>query len=194
MFRGDYEQDAPWSTESLRGCKRFLDRVERLAYKVVDGDNYSKEAESLIHKSIKKIEYDMDHMGYNTSISTLMILANKFDEMESITKEDYHVLLTLLNPFAPHMTEELNEALGYKPICESAWPKYDEAKTVESTVTIGVQVNGKVRGEITINDDMQEDEIKELAYNIDNVKKFIEGKEIVKTIIIPKRIVNIVVK
>ena len=194
MFMGDYEQDAPWSTESLRGCKRFLDRVERLASKVVDGDNYSKEAESLIHKSIKKIEYDMDHMGYNTSISTLMILANKFDEMESITKEDYHVLLTLLNPFAPHMTEELNEALGYKPICESAWPKYDEAKTVESTVTIGVQVNGKVRGEITINDDMQEDEIKELAYNIDNVKKFIEGKEIVKTIIIPKRIVNIVVK
>ena len=194
MFMGDYEQDAPWSTESLRGCKRFLDRVERLASKVVDGDNYSKEAESLIHKSIKKIEYDMDHMGYNTSISTLMILANKFDEMASITKEDYHVLLTLLNPFAPHITEELNEALGYSPICESIWPKYDEAKTVESTVTIGVQVNGKVRGEITINDDMQEEEIKELAYNIDNVKKFIEGKEIVKTIIIPKRIVNIVVK
>ena len=194
MFMGDYEQDAPWSTESLRGCKRFLDRVERLSSKVVDGDTYSKEAESLIHKSIKKIEYDMDHMGYNTAISTLMILTNKFDEMDSITKEDYHLLLTLLNPFAPHMTEELNEQLGYKPICESSWPVYDDAKTIESTVTIGVQVNGKLRGEITIDDNMTEDEIKDLAFNVENVKKNIEGKEVVKTIIIPKKIVNIVVK
>ena len=194
MFMGDYEQDAPWSTESLRGCKRFLDRVERLSSKVVDGDTYSKEAESLIHKSIKKIEYDMDHMGYNTAISTLMILTNKFDEMDSITKEDYHLLLTLLNPFAPHMTEELNEQLGYNPICESSWPVYDDAKTIESTVTIGVQVNGKLRGEITIDDNMNEDEIKDLAFNVENVKKNIEGKEVVKTIIIPKKIVNIVVK
>ncbi len=194
MFMGDYEQDAPWSTDSLRGCKRFIDKVVRLYDKVGDGEDYSKDLESLIHKSIKKVEYDMTHMAYNTVVSTLMILTNAMDDKESITKEDYRVLLTLLNPLAPHVTEELNELMGFKPICESEWPKYDEEKTVEQEKTIGVQVNGKLRASIATRIDETEDSIKEKALAEPNVIKFMEGKEVVKMIVIPGKIVNIVVK
>ena len=194
MFMGDYEQDSPWSTDSLRGCKRFIDKVIRLKEKVVEGEEYSKNLEVIIHKSIKKVEYDLTHLGYNTAVSTLMILANKLDEQEHITKKDYQVLLTLLNPIAPHITEELNESLGYKPICESSWPVYDEAKTVEAEITIGIQVNGKLRGEITISNEDSEEEMKEKALSNENVKKHIEGKEIVKVIVIKGKIVNIVIK
>lgn len=194
MFMGDYEQDCPWSTDSLKGCKRFIDKIIRLKDKVVEGEEYSKDLEVNINKSIKKTEYDMTHLGYNTVISTLMILANKYDDQEHITKKDYQVLLTLLNPIAPHITEELNESIGYKPICESKWPTYDEAKTVDEEVTIGVQVNGKLRGEIKINKDEFEEQIKEKALSNENVKKHLEGKEIIKIIVIKGRIVNIVIK
>ncbi len=194
MFMGDYEQDAPWSTDSLRGCKRFIDKVVRLKDKVVDGKEYSKDLESLIHKSIKKVEYDLTHMAYNTVVSTLMILANAYDDKESITKEDYHVLLTLLNPLAPHVTEELNEQIGYEPICNSKWPTYDEAKTVDNERTIGVQVNGKLRASITISVDEDEESVKAKAMAEPNVIKFMEGKEVVKVIVVKGKIVNIVVK
>lgn len=194
MFMGDYQMDAPWSTDSLRGCKRFLDKVERLASKINDKDGFTESLESIQNKTIMKIEYDMTHMGYNTVISSLMILANAYDDLESITKEDYHLLLKLLNPIAPHITEELNEQLGYKPICEDEWPKYDEEKTIETTKEIAVQVNGKVRATITISIDDSEDIIKEKALECDNVIKHTEGKEIVKVIVIKGKIVNIVVK
>ncbi len=194
MFMGDYEQDSPWSTDSLRGCKRFIDKVIRLKDKVVDGEEYSKNLEVLINKSIKKVEYDLSHLGYNTAVSTLMILANKYDEQERITKKDYQVLLILLNPIAPHITEELNESLGYHPLCESAWPTYDEEKTVDHEITIGVQVNGKLRGEINIIKEDTEEEIKTKALANENVKKHIEGKEIIKVIVIKGKIVNIVIK
>ncbi len=194
MFMGDYEQDCPWSTDSLKGCKRFIDKVIRLKDKVIDKEEYSPNLEVIINKSIKKVEYDLTHLGYNTAISTLMILANKYDEQEAITKKDYQVLLTLLNPIAPHITEELNEALGYKPICESSWPVYDEEKTIDKEITIGVQVNGKLRGEINITKDDTEEEIKNKALANENVKKHIEGKEIVKVIVIKGKIVNIVIK
>ena len=194
MFMGDYEQDSPWSTASLRGCKRFIDKVIRLQDKVIDKDEYSPALEVIINKSIKKVEYDLTHLGYNTAVSTLMILANKYDEETSITKKDYQVLLTLLNPIAPHITEELNEALGFSPICESSWPTYDEAKTIDSNITIGVQVNGKLRGEINITSDDTEEEIKAKALASENVKKHMEGKELVKVIVIKGKIVSIVVK
>ena len=194
MFMGDYEQDSPWSTDSLRGCKRFIDKVIRLKDKVVEKEEYSKSLEVIINKSIKKIEYDLTHLGYNTAVSTLMILANNYDEQEHITKKDYQVLLTLLNPIAPHITEELNESLGYKPICESSWPIYDEEKTIDSEITIGIQVNGKLRGEATINKDDNEEVIKNKALANENVKKHLEGKEIVKLIVIKGKIVNIVIK
>ena len=194
MFMGDYEQDAPWSTDSLKGCKRFLDRIVRLKDRVASGDEYSKNLETIIHQSIKKVTYDLSHIAYNTAVSTLMILLNKYEECEHITKKDYTLLLTLLNPMAPHITEELNESLGQSPICEGTWPEYDEAKTILNEKEIGVQVNGKLRGSIVVNVDDSEDVIKDKALNNDNVKRHIEGLEIVKVIVIKGRIVNIVVK
>ena len=194
MFMGDYQQDAPWSVESLKGCKRFIDRVIKIGSKLNDQEGYTNEA--LVHKTINKVENDLVTLKYNTAISALMIMLNEYEKQENgITKDDYRVLLTLLNPTAPHITEELNEQykLG-SPICESSWPKYDESKVANEDVTIGVQVNGKLRGTITTSSDASEDEIKEAAYRDPNVKKHIDGKEIVKTIIIKGKIVNIVVK
>ena len=195
MFMGDYQMDAPWSTDSLRGCKRFIDKIVRMFDKVdKEQTGYSKELETLIHKSIKKVSYDLTHMAYNTVVSTLMILANKMDELNTISVDDYRVLLTLLNPMAPHVTEELNEKLGYKPLCESTWPEYDEAKTIDQERIIGVQVNGKVRAAINVSLDEDEEAIKEKALKEENVLKFTQGKEIVKVIVVKGRIVNIVVK
>ena len=194
MFMGDYQMDAPWSTDSLRGCRRFLDKVIRLKDKVNDEDGFTKDLELLQNKTIMKVENDMTHLGYNTAISSLMILANKYDELDTITKKDYNLLLVLLNPFAPHITEELNEQIGYRPICEGTWPVYDEAKTVELTKEVAVQVNGKVRATITITIDDDEESMKEKALDCENVVKHIEGKEIVKVIVIKGKIVNIVVK
>lgn len=194
MFMGDYQMDALWSVDSLRGCKRFIDKIIRLKDKVNDIDGYTQSLEVLQNKTIKKIEYDMTHMGYNTVISSLMILANAYDNLDSITKEDYHLLITLLNPIAPHITEELNEQLGYRPICESTWPTYDEEKTIDDVISIAVQVNGKVRGTIDVNMEDDDNSIKEKALNNSNVMKHIDGKEIVKIIVVKGKIVNIVVK
>ncbi len=193
MFMGDYQMDAPWNTDSLKGCKRFIDRVIKLGEKLNDKTGYSNEV--LINKTIDKVSNDLVTLKYNTAVSALMILLNELDSYESITKDEYRLLLTLLNPIAPHITEELNEyyALG-DTICKSSWPVADKSKLVENETTIGVQVNGKVRGTITVSADETEDEIKEKALNEENVKKHIEGKEIVKVIVIKGRIVNIVVK
>ena len=194
MFMGDYQMDAPWSTDSLRGCRRFLDKVIRLKDKINDQEGFTESLEVLQNKTIMKYEYDLTHMGYNTAVSSLMILANAYEDLDSITKEDYRLLLILLNPMAPHITEELNETIGYSPICEGKWPEYNEEKIVEQTKDIAVQVNGKVRGTITISIDDDEQAIKEKAMECENVLKHIEGKEIVKMIVIKGRIVNIVVK
>ena len=193
MFMGDYQMDAPWNTDSLKGCKRFIDRVIKLGEKLNDKTGYSNEV--LINKTIDKVSNDLVTLKYNTAVSALMILLNELDSYETITKDEYRLLLTLLNPIAPHITEELNEyyALG-DTICKSSWPVVDKSKLVETETTIGVQVNGKVRGTITVSNDESEDEIKEKALNEENVKKHIEGKEIVKVIVIKGRIVNIVVK
>lgn len=195
LFIGDYEKDAAWSDNGLKGCKRFLERVERLKEKITDEDNYSPKLEKIIHKTIKKVSNDLATMKYNTAVSSLMILANSFEEQEKITKKDYQTLLVLLNPVAPHITEELNEQIGYKTkIVEMHWPTYDESKTIDNEFTIGVQVNGKLRGEININIDDTEEEIKNKATANENVKKHIADKNILKIIIIKNKIVNIVVK
>ena len=194
MFMGDYQTDAPWSTDSLRGCKRFIEKIIRLKDKVNKEEGYSKTLENIEHKAIKKVTNDMTTMGYNTVISSLMILANAYDAKNEITPKDYNLLLTLLNPMAPHITEELNEQIGFQPICESAWPTYDEAKTIDEEKEIGVQVNGKLRASIKVNINDSEDTLKEKALNEENVKKFTEGKEILKVIAIKGKIVNIVVK
>ena len=195
MFIGDYEKEVAWSEQGLNGCKRFIDRVVRVGEKVTATNGYSEKLESLIHKTIKKVTEDIDTMKFNTAVSALMILLNNFEEQEQITKDDYRTFLILLNPIAPHITEELNEkyALG-EAICKSSWPKYDIAKTVDQEKEIAVQVNGKVRATITINIDEDEESIKEKALNAENVKNHTVGKEIVKVIIIKGKIVNIVVK
>ena len=194
MFMGDYRQDAPWSTDSLRGCKRFIEKIIRLKDKVDGESGYSKKLESLIHKTIMKVENDLQNLSYNTAVSSLMILANACDEQDKITKDDYRVLLTLLNPIAPHITEELNSELGFEALCKTSWPVYDVSKTIESEKEIAVQVNGKVRATITISVNEDGDSIKEKAMKEENVIRHIEGKEIVKVIVIKDRIVNIVVK
>ena len=194
MFMGDYQMDAPWSTDSLRGCKRFIEKVIRLKDKVNKETGYSIDLESIQHKTIKKVTNDMTTMGYNTVVSSLMILANAYDSKDEITPLDYNLLLTLLNPMAPHITEELNEQIGFKPICERKWPTYDEEKTIDEEKEIGVQVNGKLRATIKVNINDSEEMLKEKALAEENVKKFTEGKEIIKVIAIKGKIVNIVVK
>ena len=194
MFMGDYTQDAPWSTSSLKGCKRFIDRVERLKEKLNDKEGYTKELEAIQNKTIKGVTYDIDRMGYNTYVSKLMILTNAYEERESITKEDYRLLLILLNPVAPHLTEELNEEMGYDIIANATWPVCDESKLVEDEKEIAVQVNGKVRGTINIGVDEDEESIKNKALECDNVKKHLEGLEIVKIMVIKNKIVTIVAK
>ena len=195
MFIGDYEKEATWSEQGLNGCKKYLDRVARIGEKVNDSLEYSKEIEKDIHKTIKKVTEDIDGLKFNTAVSALMILLNKMEKMESISKLDYRTYLMLLNPFAPHITEELNEMykLG-NPICESSWPSYDESKMVDEEKEIAVQVNGKVRATILVHINDTDDIIQEKALNEDNVKKHIDGKEIVKVIVIKGRIVNIVVR
>ena len=192
MFMGDYTQDAPWSTDSLKGCKRFIDKVIRLKDKIVDGNSYSKKLEPIIHKTIKKVQNDLSSMAYNTAVSSLMILANSLDEMPEITKEDYHLLLTLLNPIAPHITEELNESLGYAPICESKWPEYDEAKTIDSEIELPIQINGRVKGTVKVALNSDEETVKNAAHK--EIAELLEGKNIVKEIYVKNKIFNIVVK
>ena len=194
MFMGDYTQDAPWSTSSLRGCKRFIDRVYRLKEKLNQEEGYTKELEAIQNKTIKGVTYDMERMGYNTYISKLMILTNAYEERESITKEDYRLLLILLNPVAPHLTEELNEEMGYDIIANATWPVCDESKLVEDTREIAVQVNGKVRGTINISVDEDEESIKTKAMECENVKRHLEGLEVVKIMVIKNKIVTIVAK
>jgi len=194
MFIGDYQQDAAWSTDSLKGCKRFLDRVEKLGTKLNENPGYTNEI--LVNKTIKKVESDLLSLKYNTAVSALMIMVNEFEQYENgVTKDDYKVLLTLLNPIAPHATEEFNEVyLHESPLCNAKWPVYDDSKTEDATYEMVVQVNGKVRGKIQANTTTTEEEMKELAKTIENVKTFIDGKTIIKEIVVPKRLVNIVIK
>ena len=195
MFIGDYEKEATWSEQGVVGAKRFLDKIVRLGEKVVDNNEYSKELEKDIHKTVKKVTEDMDSLKFNTAISALMILSNTMDKMDSITKADYRTFLHLLNPVAPHITEELNEEYNLgKPFCESTWPTYEESKLVDEEKTIAVQVNGKVRATINVNINDSDEIILEKALACDNVKKYTDGNEILKTIVIKGKIVNIVVK
>ena len=193
MFIGDYEKDAAWSTNGLKGCKRFLDRVWKIGEKLNDKQGYQNEV--LVNQTIKKISDDIENIKYNTAVSALMILLNNYEDEESITKDEYRTLLHLLNPFAPHITEELNEkySLG-KPLCESNWPKYDETKIENDNYELVFQVNGKVRGKMEVAKETSKQEMEKLAKENENVKKFIDGKEIVKIITIKGKLVNIVVK
>ena len=195
LFIGDYSKDAAWSEDSLRGCSKFLDRVYSLSEKINDSDEISKENEKMIHKTIKKVTDDLESIKYNTAISSLMTLVNSFNDTNVVSRKDYRILLQLLNPFSPHITEELNQKYNLgEELAYSAWPTYDKDKIVDETFELVVQVNGKVRGKIVVDSNTTEEEMKEKAKEIDNVKNYLEGHEIVKEIVVPKKLVSIVIK
>ena len=196
MFIGDFEKSAPWSTESIKGCKRFLDRVANLRNMVDESKSgYGTDLESSFHKTIKKVTEDIDQMKFNTAIAAMMSLTNDLYNRGSVSVDELKTLITLLNPFAPHLTEEIWSEFGGEGLLSiSAWPQYDEAKTVDNTVEIAIQVNGKVRGTMMIAVDDAKDAIIAAAKENENVKSFIDGKTIVKEIYVPGKLVNIVAK
>ncbi|MBO5374308.1 MAG: leucine--tRNA ligase, partial [Clostridia bacterium] len=194
MFIGDFEKAAPWNPASIRGCKRFLDRVASLA-EIASGRGFTKELETSFHKLIKKVTLDIDDMKFNTAIAAMMATLNDVYELGHLTIDELEIFITLLNPFAPHLTEEMWENLGHNSFLSiEKWPEYDESKTVDSTVTIAVQVNGKLRGTIQISKDIDKDSAIALAKQEPKVAEVIADKTIVKEIYVAGKIVNIVVK
>ena len=193
MFMGPFDQVAAWSMESIRGCGKFLDRVWNMQNMLVDGDNYSKETEKMMHKAIKKVSQDIEDMKFNTSVSTFMTMVNEFYKIGKVNKAEFKTFLTLLNPFAPHITEELNKIAGLDAdISTYSWPEYDEAKTVDDEITLPIQFNGKLKATITISVDEDESSVKEKVHNAIDSK--LDGKTIVKEIYVKNRIYNVVVK
>ena len=195
MFIGAFDQSTPWSQQGLKGCYKFLERVWNLQSIVNDEEGYSADLEKNINKAIKKVGEDFERMKFNTAIATMMSLVNDFSKKGSVTKGEYKTLITLLNPVAPHMTEELwltygnGELLSLQP-----WPKYDEGKTVDDEIEIVVQINGKIKDKLMIPAGLDKDGTQEAAMNTEKIKGLIEGKNVVKVIAVPGKLVNIVVK
>ena len=195
MFMGDFQSAAPWSMNSVRGCKRFLDRVWRLQNTVVDGDAYRPELESSFHKTIRKVSEDIESLKFNTAIAAMMSLLNEIEAVGSINKKEYRDLLVMLNPFAPHITEELFEEMGFgSPITSQSWVTYDPEKCVDATVEIAVQLSGKVRARIQVPADIEAADAIALAKADPKIASAIEGKTIVKEIYVKGKLVNIVAK
>ncbi len=194
LFMGDYASAAPWSENSVKGCKRFLDRVASMT-DLINGNGVTKELESAFHKTIKKVTGDIEELKFNTAIAAMMTLTNDIYDKGSITKDEMMTFVKLLCPFAPHICEEIWEELGGNGFCSLAeWPSYDEAKTIDSTVEIAVQINGKLRGTIMIPADISKEDALETVKNDEKIKPFIEGKTVIKEIFVPKKLVNLVVK
>lgn len=196
MFIGDFEKAAPWSKASIRGCRRFVERYWNLQNVLIDGDRIRPELESAFNKAIKKVGEDIENIKFNTAIATLMALINDISNVKSINKEELRIFSILLNPFAPHVTEEVYEAckLGDGILAEAKWPEYDESKCVDESVEIVVQVNGKIKAKLNIPVDADKDTVLELAKNDENVKRAIDGMNVIKEIVVPKKLVNLVVK
>ena len=198
MFVGDFEQAATWSTEAVKGSKRFLDRVWNLAEGAAESYDVTPANEAVLHKTIKKVTDDIDSLKMNTAIAAMMTAVNELTA-NGVTRGDMRTLLLLLNPFAPHITEELWEMLGFaakegKMCCQADWPAYDESKTVASTVDMAVQVNGKLKGAISMPVDSGEKDVVDAALAVEKVQKATEGMKIVKTILVKNRLVNLIVK
>ena len=195
MFIGDFEKTAPWSPSSIKGCKRFLDRVWGLQDIVIDGDQYRDEFKCLIHKTIKKVSEDIENLKFNTAIAALMTLLNELAAKGSVTKEELRTFIILLNPFAPHITEEMYEVLGFEGMLnQQKWVTYDEKLCVEDTVEIVVQINGKLKSKLNISADASKDEMLSAAKSDEKVSAALEGANIVKEIVVPGKLVNFVVK
>ena len=194
LFMGDYEQAAPWNEDSMKGCKRFLDRVWGLQDILADGDAFRPEMVAVMHRTIKKVSEDIEAMKFNTAIASMMTLLNTIYEKGSINRAEYGALLRILNPFAPHMTEEIYQNVFGKVLSEQSWPTYDDALCVEKTVEMAVQINGKLRGRIRVPTDADAASVLEAAKADETVGAALAGKTVVKEIVVPNKIVNIVAK
>ncbi len=193
MFMGPFDQSAAWSMDSIRGCSKFLDRVWNLQTILVDGDAYSSEMEKIMHKSIKKVTNDIEEMKFNTCVSTFMTMVNEFYKLKRINKAELKTFITLLNPFAPHITEELNKIAGFtEDISTYEWPSFDESKTIDDTVTIAIQFNGKLKGTVDVQKDSDESVVKEKVHK--EIDSKLDGKQVAKEIYVKNKIYNIVVK
>ncbi|MBQ8653854.1 MAG: leucine--tRNA ligase, partial [Clostridia bacterium] len=195
MFMGAFDQAIPWSTNGAKGCRRFLDRVWRLQEMVTDGDKYSDKLNALMHETIKKVSQDYEAMKFNTAIAAMMSLVNEMYAASSVTRAELETLIKLLNPVAPHITEEMWQNLGNaEAVHHQPWPQWDEAAMVKSEVEIAVQVCGKVRGRIMIPADMTKEQAETELPASPAMEKFIAGKKVVKVIFVPGRLVNLIVK
>ncbi len=195
MFIGDFEKTAPWSTSSIKGCKRFLDRIWALQESVIDGDSYRPELETAFHKTIKKVSEDIESLKFNTAIAALMALLNDIYATSSINKAEFKSLLIMTNPFAPHITEEIYELLGFDGVLnQQAWVTYDDALCVDKNIEIVVQINGKVKAKIQVAADIEQTDAIALAKSNEKIADEIAGKTIIKEIYVKGRLVNIVAK
>lgn len=194
MFIGDFEKSAPWSQASIKGCRRFLERVAALT-DMAKGNGVTPSLENAFHKTVKKVTEDIDGMKFNTAIAALMSLINEIYSAGTLTVDELKTFTLLLCPFAPHLCEEIWQSVGGEGLCSLApWPSYDESKTVDDTVTIGVQVNGKMRGTVDISKDADKQSAMAAARANPKVSTQLEGKTVVKEIYVPGKIINIVVK
>lgn len=196
LFMGDYEKAAPWSESSVKGCKRFIDRIWNLQEILKDGDVYSEKLESAFHKTVKKVSEDIETLKYNTAIAALMTLLNNIYDAGEINRAELKTLLILVNPFAPHVTEEMWSTLGYGEMLakDAVWPAYDPEKCVDSTIEIAVQVNGKLRGKLVVAADISAEDAIAAAKADEKVQSFLTDKNVVKEIYVPGKLVNLVVK
>ncbi len=195
MFMGPFDQTAQWSMDSIRGCSKFLDRVWKMQEILVDGDEYSEKFEKMMNKAIKKVSEDIEEMKFNTAVSTFMTMTNEFYKEKRINKKEYKTFLQLLNPFAPHMTEELYKILGEKEdLAYKEWPTYDKEKIIDDEIEVPVQLNGKLKAVVKVAKDASEDEVKNVVHENEIIQGAIEGKNIVKEIYVKGKIYNIVVK
>ncbi len=196
LFMGDYEKAAPWSENSVKGCKRFIDRVWNLQEMLIDGDAYSEKLESAFHKTVKKVSEDIEQLKYNTAIAAMMTLLNAIYDAGSINRAELRTFLLMLNPFAPHVTEEMWATLGYGEMLakDGVWPGFDEAKCVDATIEIAVQVNGKLRSKLTVPADIAAADAIAAAKADEKTQTFLDGKTVVKEIYVPGKLVNLVVK
>ena len=198
MFIGDFEKTATWSDDAVKGSKRFLDRVWNLMDRIEEGDAVSQKNEVIVNKTIKKVGSDIDSLKMNTAIAALMTMVNEFYD-KGLSKGDFEVLVQLLSPFAPHIAEEMWEMQGFaakrgKMAMQMPWPAYDEAKTVDAIREIAVQVNGKLRSSVVVSADADDEAMKAAACADEKIKRYLEGMEIVKTIVVKGRLVNLILK
>jgi leucyl-tRNA synthetase len=195
MFIGDFEKSVPWSYNGIKGCRRFLDRVWKLQDIVVDGNEYSKELEISMHKTIKKVSEDFENLKFNTAIASLMALVNEFNAKGKVNRAEFRTFLILLNPVSPHITEEMWTLLGYDGMLnQQTWPAWDESKTIEEQIEIAIQINGKVKEKIMVASGLSREAVAETALANERVIALLEGKNVVKAIGVPDKLVNIVVK